>query len=143
MTTTQRKYTVLPKIEEGGASREPRAASRGLRSEMRSPKSANCVSPYTLDFIPKPMHAPKTLIHAATLLKHLNTAAKSHSPITDRRSPFTVHTCQWQWRCGSSASSRYYYDIAGNLITSIIRNATNCYYYAMQNKLGKIEKITA
>jgi RHS repeat-associated protein len=42
------------------------------------------------------------------------------------------------WRGSQSASSRYWYDLAGNLSTSIVKNVTNCYYYNVQNKLVKI-----
>jgi len=42
------------------------------------------------------------------------------------------------FRGSQSASSRYWYDLAGNLITSIVKNVTNCYYYNVQNKLVKI-----
>ncbi len=42
------------------------------------------------------------------------------------------------WRGSQSASSRYWYDLAGNLVTSIVKNVTNCYYYNVQNKLVKI-----
>jgi len=41
-------------------------------------------------------------------------------------------------RGSQSASSRYWYDLAGNLSTSIDKNVTNCYYYNVQNKLVKI-----
>ena len=43
------------------------------------------------------------------------------------------------WRGSQSASSRYWYDLAGNLVTSIVKNVTSCYYYNVQNKLVKIE----
>jgi RHS repeat-associated protein len=42
------------------------------------------------------------------------------------------------WRGSASASSRYWYDLAGNLSTSIVGYATNCYHYNVQNRLVKI-----
>jgi hypothetical protein len=37
-----------------------------------------------------------------------------------------------------NANNRYWYDVAGNLVTGIVNNITNTYAYNAQNKLAMV-----